>query len=214
VNAAPELPHDLLEIAGPGALAFDGPAPGWVAVSLERAPFVVVRRAEQRGGTVPVGVRGARRNERCPAWLERRDAVRRIRPEDLAAAGAWRGQPRIAQLAALDAVAEAMRAHGLAWGPTGSTGFQLATGARCVDAASDLDLLVRAPGGLSPAAAGRLLAALAPLPVAVDVQVETTGGAVALAELASGARRVVLRTTRGPILVPAPWAARPRTAPA
>jgi phosphoribosyl-dephospho-CoA transferase len=70
--------HDLLEIDAERFLQAHSSAPGWVAESLRRAPFVVVRR-----GPIPaeegiaIGVRGAQRNERW-AGACRPDLVRSI----------------------------------------------------------------------------------------------------------------------------------------
>jgi phosphoribosyl-dephospho-CoA transferase len=90
------------------------------------------------------------------------------------------------------------------WGPTGSVGFELATGAATATADSDLDLVVRAPL-LTPRVLTRLVelhARLKGVSVRVDCQIETVGGAIALAELASAASEVLVKTNAGPTLVP------------
>jgi len=93
---------------------------------------------------------------------------------------------------------------GLAWGPTGSVGFELATGTAVAGPASDLDVVIRAPELWSLARARELADDLARLPVRVDMQLDTPSGAVALAEYARGGR-VLLRTPDGPKLVNDPW---------
>jgi phosphoribosyl-dephospho-CoA transferase len=93
---------------------------------------------------------------------------------------------------------------GLAWGPTGSVGFELATGTAVVGPASDLDVVVRAPEPWSHVRARELADDLARLPVRVDTQLDTPSGAVALAEYARGGR-VLLRTPDGPKLTNDPW---------
>ncbi len=198
------LPHDLVEIASPAAIEAGVPPPQWVRASLERAPFVVVRRCAPGSALVPVGVRGERRSERFATCLPAAKALRRIRPEDLAAERAWRGS-RSPQLSALDEVERLMAAHRLRWGPVGSVGFELATGVACVTPGSDLDLIARVPSPLSRDRARRLHAALAGLPLRVDLQLETPAGSVALAEYAAAAPRVVLRTREGPRWVASPW---------
>lgn len=205
VRAADLLPHDLLEIASQEVLVSDAPWPGWLSASLERAPFVVVRRAGPRGSLVPVGVRGSSRGERFAAWLPAARAVRRVRPEDLAARRGWLGH-EAPQLSALAVVEALMAASGLRWGPVGSVGFELGTGVACVTPGSDVDLIVRAPAPLAREDARRLQAALAALPVRIDVQLETPEGGVALAEYAAGGPRVVLRTPDGPRWAATPWA--------
>jgi phosphoribosyl-dephospho-CoA transferase len=93
---------------------------------------------------------------------------------------------------------------GLAWGPTGSIGFELATGVAVAGPASDLDVVVRAPEPWFLAQARELVADLARLPVRVDTQLDTPTGAVVLGEYARGGR-VLLRTPDGPKLVNDPW---------
>ncbi len=200
-------PHDLLRIGGPAALVCDGAPPAWVSGRPAAAATVVVRRAEPRGGLLPVGVRGGARPERFAAWVAPERVMARIRPEALAARRAWRDPParRVPALEALEAVAALLDPLGLAWGPVGGAGFELATGVPCLTPASDLDLVLRAPRPLARAAARRLQAALAELSVRTDVQLETPAGAVALAEHAAGAPRVLLRAVTGPRLVADPW---------
>lgn len=207
------LPHDLLEIAAAGALVCAAPPPSWARTGLARAPFVVVRRARRVGALLPVGVRGAARDERLPARLPPGAALRRIRPEDLAAARGRAARRDLPAFAALDAAAAALDALGVAWGPAGSAGFELATGVATVTPESDLDLVVRAPAPLPRGAAAWLRSRLAALPCRADVQLETPAGALALAEWASGAARVAVRTALGPRLLDDPWAAGAGTEP-
>jgi phosphoribosyl-dephospho-CoA transferase len=202
--------HALLRIAAPGLLTGTAPAPAWLAGALERAPWVVVRRVAPQERLIPVGVRGAHRAERFAAWLPS-DAVREVRtPLQLAAARAWRGEARCAcvpALAALESVATAMRSLGLdaAWGPLGSVGFELASGAATATAASDLDLLLQAPLPLPRELAHALHERLARLRVRADLLLETPRGALALAEYVAGRAPFGLRTLTGPHLVHDPW---------
>jgi phosphoribosyl-dephospho-CoA transferase len=200
-------PHDLLRLADGAGIRHEGPVPAWVTASLARAPWVVVRRAPTQAGLVPVGVRGRTRAERLAAFLAPTAAAARVSPEGLAAARGWRHAFRARWLGALhvlDAVDELLTSLGLAWGPTGSVGFELATGVAVADPASDLDVIVRAPEPWSFARARELADDLARLPVRVDTQLDTPSGAVALAEYARGGR-VLLRTPDGPKLVNDPW---------
>ena len=98
-----------------------------------------------------------------------------------------------------------MDTFGLAWGPTGSMGFELASRTPSVTTASDLDLVLRALAELPRETARSLVAACATMPIPIDAQVETPTGSVALAEYASGAARVLLRTSDGARLVANPW---------
>jgi phosphoribosyl-dephospho-CoA transferase len=207
-------PHTLLRIADGAALLGPGPLPRWVSAALRCAPWVVVRRA-RAGRLIPVGVRGAARAERFAAWI-RADAVQEcLRPAGLAARRRHLSAARGLQcpaLAVLDAVDALMREHGLNWGPCGSVGFELASGVATVTAASDLDLTVETLKPLPLATAVALSAALAKLPVRLDVQLEGPHGAVALAEYAAGGRPLVLRTVEGPRLVDDPWVMTPAAA--
>ena len=203
-------PHDLLHLADGAGMRYEEPVPAWVPASLARAPWVVVRRAPTIAGLVPVGVRGRTRPERLAAFLAPTAIAARVTPEDLAAAQGWRHAFRarnacwLGALRVLDAIDELFTFLGLAWGPTGSVGFELATGVAAAGPASDLDVIVRASEPWSLARARELVDDLARLPVRVDTQLDTPTGAVALAEYARGGR-VLLRTPDGPKLVDDPW---------
>jgi phosphoribosyl-dephospho-CoA transferase len=56
--------HDLLEIDAERFLRAHSSVPAWVAASLRQTPFVVVRRGPVSAHEIPIGVRGAHRNER------------------------------------------------------------------------------------------------------------------------------------------------------
>jgi phosphoribosyl-dephospho-CoA transferase len=201
--------HALLRIAGGRALASDGGLPVWAGAALERAPWVVVRRARGRDGLIPVGVRGSRRGERLAAWLHADAVLECVTPPQLAARGGWHGSARCVQvpaLAVLATVAELLRGWELSWGPGGSVGFELASGVPTATVASDLDLVIGMGAPLASAAAARLWASLARLPVRVEALLETPHGAVALEEYAAGRLPLLLRTPDGPRLVDDPWA--------
>lgn len=206
----PELStHALLRIAHPEALAGAGALPAWAEAALASAPWVVVRRDRSREGLIPVGVRGRDRAERLAAWLHPDAVLECLTPPQLAARSGWRSWARRAHLpalAALEAAAALMRRHELLWGPCGSVGFELASGAATVTAQSDLDLIVEARAPLPRAAAAGLQAALAQLPVRADVLLEGPQGGVALEEYAAGRTPLMLRTTDGPRSVHDPWA--------
>ena len=56
--------HDLLEIDAERFLQAYSTVPAWVAESLRQTPFAVVRRGPVTDKEIPIGVRGAHRNER------------------------------------------------------------------------------------------------------------------------------------------------------
>ena len=87
---------------------------------------------------------------------------------------------------------------------TGSTGYALATQQPTLHAASDLDLVIRAPEPLARDALQRWQAQTDTLACRVDTQVETPSGAFALSEwLREG--RALVKTVTGPILTASPW---------
>jgi phosphoribosyl-dephospho-CoA transferase len=194
-------PHDLLRLSRAGVLPPDVPA--WANSALSVTPWVVVRRAVAPMGRIAVGVRGTSRSERYATAVDPDDVCKVVAPEDLAHV-LPRGRRELAAMCTLDTVRPVLDDTGLPWGPTGSVGFELATGIPTVTTESDLDLLVRVPPGASGSL--RLLAALhrelGSLAVRVDCQVETPSGAVALAELVGEASDVMARTAAGPRLVP------------
>lgn len=200
-------PHDLLWGMTAEQLAADAPA--WAHAALRRHAPVVVRRASAESGWIAVGIRGQAREQRFASWM-RLDAIRRqVSPEAIVRAGRWHAhaQPQWPALRALAQVAPQMAECGLAWGVTGSLGFELASGLPAVHPASDLDLLLRAPQPVSRAWAQALCAQLDGASGRIDVQLETPCGALALREWAKGAARVLLKTASGPLLVGDPWAA-------
>jgi phosphoribosyl-dephospho-CoA transferase len=202
-------PHDLLWLTESSSLELDGPWPAWLTPDwLRRAPLVV-RRENTPDGRVPVGLRGSARGERCKGYLGRAGVARRVTPEMLAGAGRRRHLPGLAALDALAALAPALDAIGLAWGPTGGVGFFLACGLPVLRQDSDLDLVVRAPQPLSPSQAAALGALQRPGRCRIDIQVDTGDGAFALAEWSRPARRVLLKTGAGPVLSDDPWGTLP-----
>ena len=203
-------PHDLLRLSDPGALRAAADLPRWATAALAKHRLVVVRRARVPDGLVAVGIRGPLRHQRLAAMLPCSAIVERIAPERLAAEACRSptpGRAHIPALAALEPVGALLGSLGLAWGPTGSVGFELATGTAAARADSDLDLLVRCPARWPLGAARDALARLDLLDVSADVQIETPVGSVALREYAQGPGSVLLRTLDGPRLVADPWQA-------
>ncbi len=206
--------HDILRVRR--LEAFDN-EPAWVRDAFARAPFVVVRRAQAAAGYVAAGVRGAARNERYGTWTRSEDIEAVLNPEALLSLRSALAPERagLPVFVALDALCREPSYPGsypgsYVWGPTGSAGFELATGVPTVTANSDLDLLIRMPNHLTHDEAARIQALLdqhaAQAGVRIDAQLETPAGGVALAEYASGKARVMARHAGGPQLVADPWA--------
>jgi phosphoribosyl-dephospho-CoA transferase len=189
-------PHDLLRVTGPAALPADAPA--WAVHALSDTPWVVVRRDRAPDGYLPVGVRGASRSDRYGTLVAAADVLETATPETLSDVPG-RDLPAMRTLRDLRPLLDDV---GLAWGPTGSVGFELATGHPTATSASDLDLLIRLvefrgalPGLVS------LNLAFGSAETRVDCQVETFCGAAALVELVEGRPEVMVRTADGPHLV-------------
>ncbi|MES1930607.1 phosphoribosyl-dephospho-CoA transferase [Salinisphaera dokdonensis CL-ES53] len=201
-------PHDLIWLDAAGAL--EGPVPKWAVQALADDAPVVIRRAPRQGDRLPVGVRGASRGERHADWIDA-SAIRSCRtPESLAAAHVWSGQARRDEIPAIAAradVAAIFKRFGMPWGVTGAVGYELATGQPVAHVESDLDLLVRRPEPLARDEAAALCSVLAAASARCDVQVETPTGAMALAEWASSASRVLVKSDAGPFLSSDPWSA-------
>ncbi|MBU1332347.1 MAG: malonate decarboxylase holo-ACP synthase [Gammaproteobacteria bacterium] len=200
-------PHDLLWGLRPEHLPQEAPA--WARVALGGHVPVVVRRAAAEAGWVAVGIRGAAREHRYASWMRVADIRRLVSPEAVARAGRWRNHPQ-SHWPALRALAHLQPRFadlGLAWGVTGSLGFELASGVSAAHLDSDLDLLLRALYPLPREWARTLCSVLDEAPGRIDVQLETPLGAVALREWASAAPRVLLKTQAGPLLLSDPWRA-------
>ena len=202
-------PHDLLRIRGACDLCSTHSSPDWVAASLARVRWAVVRRSLPLEGMLPVGIRGNSREQRFAAYLPVEAILDRITPEDLAHRGSWRFSRRGGELPALrdlDFVCQIMADFGLQWGPTGSVGFEIATGVPTAQMNSDLDLLIRAPSELTVDVCRRLCIRLSEqVAVRTDVLIETGTGAIALDEYVRGGMPILLRSSTGPKLVYNPW---------
>jgi len=202
-------PHDLLWIGGPEALAGNGLLPCWAREALRETPVVVVRRAACDGPHIPVGIRGSNRSERYAALVSRSSVSKRVAPECLVAERRWRTHARAESMHAIEAleiVANRWMRSGVRWGPVGSVGFELATGSPAVNAASDLDLVIRSPQRLPRKTAEELAASATGLVVSVDAQIETPFGGIALLEYVhQNSSRLLMRTGNGPRLVMDPW---------
>jgi phosphoribosyl-dephospho-CoA transferase len=94
----------------------------------------------------------------------------------------------------------------LPWGPTGSVGFELASGRRSTNEWSDLDLVIRTPARISRERARSLWNQTKRLAVRVDVRVETPHCGFSLEEYACwSSDRILLRYPDGPKLGADPW---------
>jgi phosphoribosyl-dephospho-CoA transferase len=195
--------HDLVRLRSDRQSPLD-PLPAWARESLDAAPWVVVRREEPPHDAIPVGVRGAARAERFATFVWERDIAEVVSPERVVDRLIGR-DGRLANIAR--AVDEIASDCGLRWGILGSFGYELASGRSVTTPSSDLDVIIRAVDVALPAVHHfddecRAIAALTD--TRIDVEADIGVGCVALRELCSGVRRVMVKTAHGPTLFEVP----------
>ena len=184
--------HDLVRLTPRAVARIARSAPRWVERSLDAAPWAVVRRARVPGA-VAVGVRGDHRDERFATELQIEDIACVLTPEGLLERPATRV---LDAFVALASVARVGKELGFRLGPTGSVGFELATGVTCVSARSDLDVVVRAHP--SNPALRRFDEALRELPVRIDVEIAFGEACGVALEEALRAGPMLVKTPAGP----------------
>jgi phosphoribosyl-dephospho-CoA transferase len=194
------LAHDLLWGMTPAQLPADAPA--WAVESLDAGQPVVVRRAVSTADQIAVGVRGRLREQRYATSMVMASITRRVAPEELCHVDSDRDLPATEALIQLRPMLDGC---GWIWGVSGSAGFELASGFAALHQGSDLDLILRTPQPLSRTQARALVGFLDATPCAVDMQLQTPFGAVALREWAGSSNRVLLKNTRQACLVIDPW---------
>lgn len=194
------LAHDLLWGMTPAQLPAD--APPWAIESLAVGQPVVVRRALSAEGLIAVGVRGLLREQRLAAFMRVDSIARRVSPEALCHVDSARDLPVMQALRQLRPMLDDC---GWVWGISGSVGFELASGFAAMHAASDLDLILRAPQPITRHQARELVAFFDRAACRVDMQLQTPFGAVALREWASASARVLLKNAQQAQLVVDPW---------
>ncbi|WP_227938320.1 malonate decarboxylase holo-ACP synthase [Alkalihalobacillus deserti] len=200
--------HDLIKVKGLPSFLDTATSEEWVKEAIIYAPFVVVRRAPIEKGKIPIGVRGAARNQRYAAFLDINEVEAVFSPEMLANQKGWIRNKRfndILVLQDLSLVDDILTNDQLTWGPVGSAGFELASGLPTLTMKSDLDLIIRLPYPLLLEKAKQLYDELSEVNVRIDVQLETPSGSVALAEYCRGQTQLLLRTNDGPVLTRNPW---------
>ena len=158
-------------------------------------------RAEETDGGIEADESA---EQRAAGWVQARNIVRSVTPEMLVDREVLLHSPFVSQPPVQGAIALTLHRWPWGWGVTGSTGYALATEIPVLHAASDLDLLIRAPQPLDREALLEWQTRVAQLPCRADTQVETPYGAFALNEwLRDG--RALLKTSRGARLTATPW---------
>ena len=194
------MAHDLLWGMTPAQLPADAPA--WAIAALAAGQPVVVRRALSEKGLVAVGVRGVLREQRLATFMPLDSIACRVSPEALCHVECERDLPVMQGLQQLRPMLDDC---GWVWGVSGSVGFELASGFAAMHAASDLDLILRAPQVIGRDQARELVVLFDQTACRVDMQLQTPFGAVALREWASGSARVLLKNAHQAALVTNPW---------
>jgi phosphoribosyl-dephospho-CoA transferase len=196
--------HDLLQIDPDSLLGVT--APSWVNQALSSCPWVVVRRARAPAGEVAVGVRGDTRSQRWGGFLSKDLIGKVVRPAELLFVRPS-STPRVTPaMKVLQEVIDRWRDLTLPWGPTGSVGFELATGRQVTSEASDLDIAIGAPARISVETAQALWQRVIGLQTRVDVRVETPKCGFSLQEYAcTSSTRMLLHCPDGERLGDDPW---------
>jgi phosphoribosyl-dephospho-CoA transferase len=130
-----------------------------------------------------------------------------VRPEELLVLGrSSTHNRRPPAFGALQQVIESWRDLTLLWGPTGSVGFELATGRPVTTETSDLDIAIWAPQRIVVAQARVLWDRVAGLQTKVDVRVETSECGFSLEEyVRTSSGRILLRYRDGLGFGDDPW---------
>lgn len=200
--------NDLLKINTVNDLIGEFTDSPWIDEAVKRAPLVVVRRAPLINNMVSVGIRGTNRSQRLAANILYSNIIKIITPEQLVEGKLWRGNKHIREtqiFKTLETVDSIFQSYSMTWGPTGSVGFELASGVETVTSNSDLDIVVRAPSFLPIKTAKDITKELSTVITKVDIQIETPKGSLALAEYARGDSNILIRTFNGPRLIKNPW---------
>jgi phosphoribosyl-dephospho-CoA transferase len=196
--------HDLVKLVSDVEEACTE-KPSWVDPAILQCPWVVVRRGLIPDSMVPIGVRGATRQQRWGGYI-RFDQIKLIlSPQQLRSSSIQAERSNLPAFHALRFV-EAILPSELEWGPGGSIGFELATGIPAVTSHSDLDLVIRAQAPFDRKTARDLWRVSAAAPATVDAFVETGRCGFSLQEYAlSESDRLLVRTAQGRMLTDNPW---------
>jgi phosphoribosyl-dephospho-CoA transferase len=199
--------HDLLRIDPDCVTACSVAQPSWVRASLLACPWVVLRRTQAPVCQLAVGIRGATRSERWGGFFAKGLISEIVRPSELLVLA--RSSTHIRRLPAFGALQQVIESWGeltLAWGPTGSVGFELATGRSVSTETSDLDIAIWAPQRIVVAQARFLWDRVTGLQTKVDVRVETTECGFSLQEyVRTSSGRILLRYPDGLRFGDDPW---------
>lgn len=197
--------HDLVQMDPDALHSIDAPA--WVNRELPRCPWAVIRRVRGPTGLIAVGVRGEMRNERWGGYIPQHAVKQIVEPRELLQVARCSSRiDRTSPIQLLEEVIDRWQGLALPWGPTGSVGFELASGHRVTTELSDLDVVIRASRRLSVECARLLWERVRGLRPRVDVRVETPMCGFALEEYARRPlSQILLRYPDGARIGDDPW---------
>jgi phosphoribosyl-dephospho-CoA transferase len=199
--------HYLLEIDVNHFMSYQTSLPEWVEESLRQTPYVVVRRGVATNQKIPIGVRGAERNQRWANFCHSKLVKSILTPPQLLV---LLPAPRLnvaPAIRALHLLKERWMDIDHPWGPGGSVGFELTTGKQVVNAASDLDIVIYAETRITVEEAKSLSTRAMDLPAVVDIRVETPVCGFSLGEFVSQSPgAILLRSPIGFNFGRDPWA--------
>jgi phosphoribosyl-dephospho-CoA transferase len=177
--------------------------PEWLVLSQQ--VYGVVRRAEPSDPEVlPIGLRGAARNQRLALEIPTASVQKVIHPWEIIDRESFRQEEIIHFPAYQQFHAARDILSGYKWGIGGSLGFELTSGIKAVKETSDFDLLLYAdsPAGLPLQA----IQAHSDFFEQLDTQVITSKGGFSLKEyLRTPEKKILLKTTAGPKLTKEIW---------
>lgn len=132
--------HDIVRFSSVHQLNEQKLIPTWVAHSPAATSYGVVRRAPITKQLVPIGLRGNARHERYGTVIDKQYILEIFTPYSLLKQLEHFKNNRFYSL--LNAIRHKFDPYNIKWGPTGSVGFELATGIQVTSITSDLDLLI------------------------------------------------------------------------
>ncbi|WP_163653166.1 malonate decarboxylase holo-ACP synthase [Listeria sp. PSOL-1] len=196
-------PHDLLQIH---VKPYEKELTSWALQSLNKAPWVVVRRDETTN--IPVGIRGHKRNQRLAFEISLQDVIKKVTPYHIFKQKMWERLPvERKSLTGIKALSHIYQQYPtLPFGVGGSVGFECVTHQESIQKTSDLDLLLYLPEKVSQENLQQWQLFFEKYPVHIDVQIITLGGGFSLQEwLNKTTRTILVKTKSGPVLVEDPW---------
>jgi phosphoribosyl-dephospho-CoA transferase len=180
--------------------------PTWVRPALANCPWVVVRRAVSPEDRIAVGVRGQERQQRWGGLVRKDQIAKVIAPWHLRSGLAKLLRLSLPAMQSLRFLEIELASLSNDWGPGGSVGYELTSGAPVVTQGSDLDLVIIAPDRFDRDFAQHLLEKMALAPAKVDVRIETPRCGFSLEEyVRRTSEKLLVRTSTGPRLTTDPW---------